>query len=232
MQIELKRIQREVGITFIYVTHDQEEALTMSDRIAVMNEGRVEQIGSPHRDLSHARRRSSWPTSSGWPTCCPASWAGRTAPTRRHGGGQPAHPRALGRSGISSPAIAGDGHGPARAAPAGQPDAPGRDGHSGDGARTPSSRARSIRCSLNALDGTEIVAHVGPEDTVTGLEPGQTLWASWDPDAARLLPPAGYRGERRTRPSDHRGAGNRRSPPHSLNQEHRDERPTVRRKGS
>ena len=51
-----------------------------------------------------------------------------------------------------------------------------------------------IRCSLNALDGTEIVAHVGPEDSVTGLEPGQTLWASWDPDAARLLPPAGYRG--------------------------------------
>src|ERR671932_2757037 len=47
MQFELKRIQREVGITFIYVTHDQEEALTMSDRIAVMNEGRVEQIGTP-----------------------------------------------------------------------------------------------------------------------------------------------------------------------------------------
>ncbi len=47
MQLELKRIQREVGITFIYVTHDQEEALTMSDRIAVMNEGRVEQIGAP-----------------------------------------------------------------------------------------------------------------------------------------------------------------------------------------
>ena len=47
MQLELKRIQREVGITFIYVTHDQEEALTMSDRIAVMNEGRVEQIGPP-----------------------------------------------------------------------------------------------------------------------------------------------------------------------------------------
>ena len=47
MQLELKRIQREVGITFIFVTHDQEEALTMSDRIAVMNEGRVEQIGSP-----------------------------------------------------------------------------------------------------------------------------------------------------------------------------------------
>ncbi|HEX2576750.1 MAG TPA: ABC transporter ATP-binding protein [Aquihabitans sp.] len=47
MQLELKRIQREVGITFIFVTHDQEEALTMSDRIAVMNAGLVEQIGSP-----------------------------------------------------------------------------------------------------------------------------------------------------------------------------------------
>jgi spermidine/putrescine transport system ATP-binding protein len=47
LQIELKRIQREVGITFVYVTHDQEEALTMSDRIAVMNRGRVEQVGEP-----------------------------------------------------------------------------------------------------------------------------------------------------------------------------------------
>jgi spermidine/putrescine transport system ATP-binding protein len=47
LQVELKRIQRDVGITFVYVTHDQEEALTMSDRIAVMNRGRVEQIAVP-----------------------------------------------------------------------------------------------------------------------------------------------------------------------------------------
>jgi spermidine/putrescine transport system ATP-binding protein len=47
MQLELKTLQREVGITFIYVTHDQEEALTMSDRIAVMNKGNVLQIGKP-----------------------------------------------------------------------------------------------------------------------------------------------------------------------------------------
>jgi putative spermidine/putrescine transport system ATP-binding protein len=47
MQTELKRIQQEVGITFVYVTHDQEEALTMSDRIAVFNHGRIEQIGGP-----------------------------------------------------------------------------------------------------------------------------------------------------------------------------------------
>jgi spermidine/putrescine transport system ATP-binding protein len=47
MQLELKRIQQEVGITFIYVTHDQEEAMTMSDRIAVMNRGRYEQLADP-----------------------------------------------------------------------------------------------------------------------------------------------------------------------------------------
>jgi spermidine/putrescine transport system ATP-binding protein len=47
LQLELKRIQAEVGITFVYVTHDQEEALTMSDRIAVMHDGRVEQLGTP-----------------------------------------------------------------------------------------------------------------------------------------------------------------------------------------
>jgi putative spermidine/putrescine transport system ATP-binding protein len=47
MQVELKQIQREVGITFVFVTHDQEEALTMSDRVAVFNQGRIEQVGSP-----------------------------------------------------------------------------------------------------------------------------------------------------------------------------------------
>jgi spermidine/putrescine transport system ATP-binding protein len=48
MQIELKRLQLETGITFIFVTHDQEEALTMSDRIAVMDKGRILQVGSPN----------------------------------------------------------------------------------------------------------------------------------------------------------------------------------------
>jgi spermidine/putrescine transport system ATP-binding protein len=47
MQLELKSLQEEVGITFVYVTHDQEEALTMSDRIAVMNEGKVQQLAGP-----------------------------------------------------------------------------------------------------------------------------------------------------------------------------------------
>jgi putative spermidine/putrescine transport system ATP-binding protein len=53
MQIELKSIQREVGITFVYVTHDQEEALTMSDRLAVFNQGRIEQVGPPAEVYEH-----------------------------------------------------------------------------------------------------------------------------------------------------------------------------------
>lgn len=57
MQLELKRIQHEVGTTFIYVTHDQGEAVTMSDQIAVMNQGRIEQIGSPREIYDLPRTR-------------------------------------------------------------------------------------------------------------------------------------------------------------------------------
>ena len=53
MQVELKRIQQEVGITFVYVTHDQEEALTMSDRLAVFDAGRIEQVGAPAEVYEH-----------------------------------------------------------------------------------------------------------------------------------------------------------------------------------
>jgi putative spermidine/putrescine transport system ATP-binding protein len=53
MQVELKLIQKSVGITFIFVTHDQEEALTMSDRIAVFNEGKIQQVGSPSEIYEH-----------------------------------------------------------------------------------------------------------------------------------------------------------------------------------
>jgi putative spermidine/putrescine transport system ATP-binding protein len=53
MQIFLKALQRDLGITFVYVTHDQEEALTMSDRLAVFNDGRIEQVGSPAEVYEH-----------------------------------------------------------------------------------------------------------------------------------------------------------------------------------
>lgn len=57
MQSELKRLQTETGITFVFVTHDQEEALTMSDRIAVMSAGRIQQIGSPHQIYTRPANR-------------------------------------------------------------------------------------------------------------------------------------------------------------------------------
>ena len=57
MQIELKRLQHETGITFIFVTHDQEEALTMSDRIAVMENGRILQVGTPRQIYNHPEER-------------------------------------------------------------------------------------------------------------------------------------------------------------------------------
>lgn len=55
MQVELKRLQKKLGITFIYITHDQEEAINMSDRIAVMNHGTFEQIGTPDEIYNHPR---------------------------------------------------------------------------------------------------------------------------------------------------------------------------------
>ncbi|MBT3557069.1 MAG: ABC transporter ATP-binding protein, partial [Rhodospirillales bacterium] len=57
MQIELKRLQNETGITFVFVTHDQEEALTMSDRVAVMNAGNILQIGAPRTIYDHPSER-------------------------------------------------------------------------------------------------------------------------------------------------------------------------------
>ncbi len=57
MQIELKRLQRDTGITFVFVTHDQEEALTMSDRIAVMSQGTVRQVGTPREIYDHPAER-------------------------------------------------------------------------------------------------------------------------------------------------------------------------------
>ena len=70
MQVELKQIQREVGITFVFVTHDQEEALTMSDRIAVFDAGPDRAGRHPGRGLRGTRPRRSWPASSAPPTCC------------------------------------------------------------------------------------------------------------------------------------------------------------------
>ena len=91
MQLELKRIQNEVGITFVHVTHDQEEAMTMADTIAVMNGGRIEQLGTPADALRAVRGPRSSRGSSASRTCStgrsPATAQirpRRTAPRSRH----------------------------------------------------------------------------------------------------------------------------------------------------
>ena len=77
MQIFLKALQRDLGITFVYVTHDQDEALTMSDRLAVFNEGQIEQVGSPAEVYEHPQTEFVAGSSA-----CPTSWSGTAGASR------------------------------------------------------------------------------------------------------------------------------------------------------
>jgi spermidine/putrescine transport system ATP-binding protein len=186
MQIELKRIQREVGITFIYVTHDQEEALTMSDRIAVMNDGRVEQIGAP-KEIYHSPASVFVANFIGVANLLPAvvtRVAGDRVTVRVAGDGEvslPAGPDSLAPGEAATVMVR-----PERLRLAGN-------GAGSSGVpvtiRHVVFQGPVVRCILVAPDGTEIVAHVGPEEEIPDLQPGLTLRVSWDPDAARLLPP-------------------------------------------
>ncbi len=182
MQIELKRIQREVGITFIYVTHDQEEALTMSDRIAVMNEGRVEQIGTPE-EIYH------WPT-----TVFVAGFIGvaNLLPARVVG--------LVDQQAVVT--LAGDQR--AEAAAPSWAAKPGSDctlmvrperlqlSDNGPGVAATLTAAvfqgPVVRCVLKTSDGVEVIAHVGSEGPRPTLETGRSYRLAWDATAARLLP--------------------------------------------
>jgi spermidine/putrescine transport system ATP-binding protein len=186
MQIELKRIQREVGITFIYVTHDQEEALTMSDRIAVMNDGRVEQIGSPE-EIYHSPASVFVANFIGVANLLPGvvtRVAGDRVTVRVAGDGE-----------VSLPAGAEPREPGAKATVMVRPERlrlTGGDAGSGVPVTVKHVvfQGPVIRCILVAPDGTEITAHLGPEQEIPDLRPGLALRVSWDPDAARLLPPS------------------------------------------
>ena len=205
MQLELKRIQREVGITFIFVTHDQEEALTMSDRIAVMSEGRVEQIGSPE-EIYHEPETVFVAGFIGMANLLPAV----IEATRRRARGRARRrrPRRARRrrstaSTSATPATlmvrpermhlrldeprrrlgvrAGRGRRPRLPGP-GRPLRPAR-------ART----------------AAPIVAHVGPDEDLPLLRPGDRVWACWEPEAGRLL----RRAETASRPDPSRARDRR-----------------------
>lgn len=191
MQFELKRIQREVGITFIYVTHDQEEALTMSDRIAVMNVGSVEQIGSPaeiyerpasvfvanfigQANLWHGHQgavNGNRADFSALGTTLPA----RCGATRIENGGRATLMVRPERVRVST-------------SPTGA-----------DMASTPATvvdvtfQGPVIRLSLVAPDNSPIIAHITPEGPEAGLSllrPGDPVYASWSPEASLVLPAA------------------------------------------
>jgi spermidine/putrescine transport system ATP-binding protein len=184
MQIELKRIQREVGITFIYVTHDQEEALTMSDRIAVMNEGRVEQIGSPE-EIYHTPASVFVASFIGVANLLPATVVGvmdKRIAAKVAGGHM-----------VEATSTAKDPRPGSQATLMIRPERL-RLSATGDGVPvtllTAVFQGPVIRCILRTQDGNEVVAHVGSEGERPVLEPGRTYTLSWDADAALLLPPA------------------------------------------
>jgi spermidine/putrescine transport system ATP-binding protein len=184
MQVELKRIQREVGITFIVVTHDQEEAMAMADRIAVMHEGRIDQLGRPSEiydapatpfvadfigDMNHLQ-----------------------GTLERAGGGLAVTLPGAAQVGIARVV---------REAPAGaqvhvgvRPEELGvRASGDGEPATTVTSMVlgHHLQTVVRLVDGTEIVARqprAGATD-IAGLAPGDPVWIDWPPSSMLLLGP-------------------------------------------
>jgi spermidine/putrescine transport system ATP-binding protein len=188
MQIELKRIQREVGITFVFVTHDQEEALTMSDRIAVMSEGLVEQIGSP-REIYDAPATVFVAGFIGSANLFPSTVdtvEGTTAVVDI-AGQRVMVPRAeeSPRSGADAIVMVR----PERVRVL--MDAP-PDGVAGVPCtvRDLTFQGPVVRVALETLAGAEVIAQVAAEDQLPLLRPGDRVWAGWEVAAARLLPSA------------------------------------------
>jgi spermidine/putrescine transport system ATP-binding protein len=180
MQLELKRIQREVGITFVFVTHDQEEALTMSDRIAVMSDGRVEQIGTPE-EIYHQPASEFVAGFIGMANLLPA--------TIREASGDRATATLGDGSVVEAPAVAG--------LAAGTPGTfmirPERMHLSVGGEGLEAKvvdlvfQGPLVRFELATEDGATLVAHVGPDDDLPLLRPGDPVRVVWDPDGGRLL---------------------------------------------
>ena len=188
MQFELKRIQREVGITFVYVTHDQEEALTMSDRIAVMNVGNVEQIGTPTEIYDSPS------------TVFVAGFIGQAnlwAGTQKRTDGEFAELSVLGSTLRARP-------GETAIEPGGQATLMVRPERVRVSVEPPGSDIASVRATVKDLtfqgpvvrlsvvapDDSAIIAHVGPEQRLPLLRPGDEVYVGWAPEASLVLPAA------------------------------------------
>jgi spermidine/putrescine transport system ATP-binding protein len=188
MQFELKRIQREVGITFIYVTHDQEEALTMSDRIAVMNAGNVEQIGSPSEIYDvpatvfvanfigqanlWAGRQNGVADGVAEVSVLGTTLRARPGQTTIERGGHATLMVRPERVRVSVDPFAGDCVSVAGTV------------------RDMTFQGPVMRVSVVAPDDSVVVAHVGPEQKLPSLRPGDPVHVGWDPEASLVLPAA------------------------------------------
>ena len=187
MQLELKRIQRELGITFVFVTHDQEEALTMSDRIAVMTQGRTDQIGTP-TDIYHHPATVFVAGFIGTANLLPVTVSGQDgdvvaidsrdaerfhAPAvgRTFGAGSAAtlmvRPERLDISAIAPTAPVGGTLDATLASVVFQ--------------------GPVLRCEAHTDRGTVLVAHVHVDDLPSGMRPGDRVVLSWLPDGAYLV---------------------------------------------
>ena len=184
MQIELKRIQREVGITFIFVTHDQGEALTMSDRIAVMSRGRVEQIGTPE-EIYHTPASifvagfigsanmmpGALDTSSGSPIAVLDS--GRRLAVKSSGEVRDGDPVTVMIRPERMHAVAGGG---------------GTDEHSIDGVVTHGIfQGSTVRLVVQSSEGYELIATVEDDDDLPDITPGSPITLRWSNEAGYLL---------------------------------------------
>jgi spermidine/putrescine transport system ATP-binding protein len=184
MQLELKRIQREVGITFVFVTHDQGEALTMSDRIAVMSEGIVEQIGTPEEIYQRPATLfvAGFIGSANLLPGTVSSFDGDEAVVELE-------------CGVTVRAV-GDGR-PTVGDPVSlmiRPErlqvatTPGADGRSLEGLVVQVIfHGASVRLHLVLKDGTEVVTNVDPDAELPFLRPGARVHVAWNVGAARLL---------------------------------------------
>ena len=185
MQSELKRIQHELGTTFVYVTHDQEEALAMSDRIAVMNGGNVDQIGEPSRDL-----RASADGVRGRLH----RLAQRVRPHRDElvGGYAVARPAAGERVVVAverrraPPAIAAR-----RRAPRARRDRAGRRGRAADGSRVEGTIAEVVFLGMYTQFIVEtaigaVVSHRLADESLAPFQPGARVVLSWQAGRRRL----------------------------------------------
>ncbi len=187
MQIELKRIQREVGIAFIFVTHDQEEALTMSDRTAVMSAGRVEQVGTPE-EIYHKPASVFVAGFIGDVNLIPARVlrvSGNSVDVELAGGLRTEVP-------VGAREVRAEDRALAMVRPERVKLSAARPEHMCAMPITITEvifQGPVLRCLLRAEYGDEISAQVDVDDHPEGLDKGARMWAAWDPAAVWLLAP-------------------------------------------